>query len=196
MPGPFAAPTYGERLSFGSVVNVWHGCLRGQRATRSTPRRWLRLFFTATTPGRRLRLRNVVAAAFESRAAYPARASPRGELAHRPRGTRALADLALLASRPTRDALHPTPLAEVILHRYAASSAAAALNRVVTCWTPVPRDPRALRPVENRPTFYEARARWRTLRSCLRGQSAPRSTPRRWPRLFFTVLALGRRRRH
>ena len=245
---------------------TWRGCLRGQRATRSTPRRWPRLFFTDTAPGRRLRLRNVVATASDSRGARPARASPRGEPANRPRSTRALADLAWLSSRPTRDALHPTPLAEALLHRHRARSAAAASKRrghrvrlpwraararfapwrtgrppteharagglgvVVfaanarrapphavgrgsssptprqvggcgfeTSWpprsNPVPRGPRALRPVENRPTAHGARARWRTWRGCLRGQRATRSTPRRWPRLFFTDTAPGRRLR-
>ena len=245
---------------------TWRGCLRGQRATRSTPRRWPRLFFTDTAPGRRLRLRNVVATAFDSRGARPARASPRGEPADRPRSTRALADLAWLSSRPTRDALHPTPLAEALLHRHRARSAAAAskarghrfdsraarparasprgepadrprstrcaggLGVVVfaanarrapphavgrgsssptprqvggcgfeTSWplrlTSVARGPRALRPVENRPTAHGARARWRTWRGCLRGQRGTRSTPRRWPRLLFADTAPGRRLR-
>ena len=56
-----------------------------------------------------------------------------------------------------------------------------------------PRDPRALRPVDNRPTVHGARARWRTWRSCLRGQRATRSTPCRWPKLFFTDTAPRRR---
>ena len=94
----------------------------------STPLRWPRLFFTDTAPGRRLRLRNVMPS-FRIRAARPARASPRGEPADRPRSTRALADLAWLSSRPTRGALHPTPLAEALLHRHRARSAAAASKR-------------------------------------------------------------------
>ena len=316
---------------------TWRGCLRGQRATCSTPRRWPRLFFTDTAPGRRLRLRSIVAnafhsrgarparasprgepadrprstcaladlawlslrptrdalhptplaeallhrhrarsaaavskrrnAAFESRGARPARASPRGEPADRPRSTRALADLAWLSSRPTRDALHPTPLAEALLHRHRAqvggcgferrdrrvrlpwraararfdpwitgrpptehacaladlawlssrptrgtlhptplaeallhrhrarSAAAASKRHGHRILTSVARDPRALRPVENRPTAHGARARWRTWRGCLRGQRATRSTPRCWPRLFFTDTASGRRLR-
>ena len=35
---------------------TWRGCLRGQRRARSTPRRWPRLLFNDTAPGRRLRL--------------------------------------------------------------------------------------------------------------------------------------------
>ena len=105
---------------------TWRGCFRGQRATRLTPRRWLRLFCNDTAPGRRLRLRNVAATAFDSRGARPAPASPRGELADRPLNTRALADLAWLSSRPTSDTLHPTPLAEALLYRHSGRSAAAA----------------------------------------------------------------------
>ena len=212
------------------------------------PRRWSRLFFTDTALGRRLQLRDVLIAAIGSSAARPARASPRGEPADRPRNTRALAGLAWLSSRPTRDALHPTPLAEALLHRHHARSTAAASNVDVTAsdyrvarpasaapcgepaddqgstraladlaWLssrptrdalhPTPlaeallhrhharstaaaskrrclrvrlscaRDPRALRPVENRPMTKGARARWRTWRGCLCGQHATRSTP-------------------
>ena len=108
---------------------TWRGCLRGQRAARSIPRRWPRLFFTDTAPGRRLRLRNVVASASESvsrdpRALRPVENRP---IAHG--STRALADLAWLSLRPTRGALHPTPLAEALLHRHRARSAAAASER-------------------------------------------------------------------
>ena len=64
--------------------------------------------------------------AFESHAARPARASPRGEPADHPRRTRALADLAWLSLQSMRSALHPTPLAEGPLQRNLARSAAAA----------------------------------------------------------------------
>ena len=57
------------------------------------------------------------------------------------------------------------------------------------------RGSRALRPVESRPTAHGARACWRTWRGCLRGQRGARYTPRRWPRLFFTDTAPGRRLR-
>ena len=55
--------------------------------------------------------------------------------------------------------------------------------------------PRALRQVENYPTAHKARARWQTWRGCLRGQLATRSTPCRWPRLFFIVTSRFRRLR-
>ena len=60
---------------------------------------------------------------------------------------------------------------------------------------PVSRDPRAFRPAENRPSAHGAHALWRTWRCCLRGQRATRSTKCRWPRLFFTDTAPGRRLR-
>ena len=60
-----------------------------------------------------MRLRNVVATVFDFRAARPTRASPRGEPADGPWSTRSLADLTWLSSRPTRNALRPTPLAEI-----------------------------------------------------------------------------------
>ena len=82
---------------------------------RSTSHSRPRLFFTDTAPGRRLRIRNAVIEAFESRGARPARASPRGELADRSRSTLALADLAWLSARPTRGTLHPTPLVDALL---------------------------------------------------------------------------------
>ena len=111
------------------AVETLRGFLRSQRGARSTPRRWPRLFFTDTAPGRRLRLQNVVVTAFDFRGVQPARASPRGEPADGPRSTRALSDLAWLSSRPTRDALHPTPLAEALLHRHRPRLAAAASER-------------------------------------------------------------------
>ena len=106
---------------------TWRGCLRGQRATLPTPRRWPRLFRTDTAPGRRLRLRDSVATTFDSRAARPARVSP----------------------------------------------------------------------MKNRSTAHEARARCaeRTWRGCVRGQRGARPTQHRWPRLFRTVTASGRRLR-
>ena len=66
---------------------TWCGCLRGQLATRSTPCRWLRLFFTVTSRFRRLRLRGAVFKAFGFSDVRITRASPRGEPADRPRST-------------------------------------------------------------------------------------------------------------
>ena len=94
-----------------ALWRTWRGCLRGERAPRSTPRRWPRLFFTDTAPGRRLRVQNVVITTFESRGAGPLRASHRGEPADRPRSTRALADLAWLSPfRVARVPGLPSPL--------------------------------------------------------------------------------------
>ena len=105
------------------------GCLRGQRQAHPTPLRWPRLFFNDTAPSWRLRLRSAAAIAVHPCAAQPARASHRGGPAIRPRSTLALADLAWLSSRRTRGALHPTPLAEALVHRHRARSAAAASKR-------------------------------------------------------------------
>ena len=105
---------------------TWRRCLRGQRGPRSTPRRWPRLFFTDTAPGRRLRLQSVVIDNFTFRGARLTRASPRGEPADSPQSTCALADLASLSSRPTQGTLHPTLLAEAFLHRHRARLAATA----------------------------------------------------------------------
>ena len=175
---------------------TWRGCLRGQRATRSTPRCWPRIFFADTSPGRRRRLGNVVLGPFGSRAARPARASPRGEPADLPRSTRALTDLAWLSSRPTRDGLHlravgrgstaPTP-------RYVGGGGWQ--TSWSACLTPVSRDPRALRSVENRPTAHGTRTCWQTWRGCLCCQRATRPTPSCWPSLFFNNISPGRRRR-
>ena len=108
---------------------TWRCCVCGQRGASSTPHRWTRIFFNDTAPGRRLRLRAVVMAIpSKSCGAWPARALPRGEPADRPQSTRALADLALLCLRPTRDALHSTPLAEALLHRHRNRSAATTLE--------------------------------------------------------------------
>ena len=92
-----------------ALWRTWRGCLRGQRATRSTLRRWPRLFFIETTLGCRRWLRNVTLTIFGFRGAQPMRASPRGEPADGPRSMRSLSDLAWLSSRPPRNALHPTP---------------------------------------------------------------------------------------
>ena len=243
---------------------TWRGCLRGHRATRSTPRRWPRLFFTDTASRRRLRLRNVVATVFDSRGARP-RALPR-RTSRRPTEHVRAGGLGVVVFSANAWHAHPTLLTEALLHRHRARSAAAASyrreHRVRLPWraararfapwrtsrpptehtragglgvvvfaanarrapphavgrgfssstlrqvagggfgtsclpysTPVVRSPCALRPVENRPTAHGACARCRTWRGCLRGHRATRSTPRRWPRLFFTDTASRRRLR-
>ena len=114
------------RCVLGAVV-----CLRGQLATRSTTRRWPRLLCADTTLGRRLRLRTVGAVSFSSRGARRVRVLSRGEPADRPQSTFHCALRAwrgCLSARPTRDALHHTPLAEAPLRRHHARSAASASN--------------------------------------------------------------------
>ena len=161
------------------AFGTWRSCLRGQLATRSTPRRWPRLL--AQTPrqvgscgfgpswpslsspvarGARTRrpvanhptahnartercvLGAVVCTANSQRA--PPHAVNRSFLVSwrsararfapwrtsRPPTDHALraADLAWLSLRPTRGALHLTPLAEAHLHRHRARSAVAALD--------------------------------------------------------------------
>ena len=108
---------------------TWRRCLRGQRRARSIPRRWSRPFFNDTARGWRLQLSTVSFIASSSWAVLPARASPRGEPANRLHSTWALADLAWLSSRPMRGTLHPTPLAEALLHRHRVRSAATASRR-------------------------------------------------------------------
>ena len=175
---------------------TWRGCLRSQRATRSIPRRWPRLFFTDTAPGRRLRLRNVVASASDYRVAQPACASPCGEPGRRPQGARARWRTwrgCLCGQHAARSTPRRWP--RLFFTDTAPGRRLRLRNAVITAFKSVARDPRALRPVENQPTAHGARARWRTWRGCLRSQRAARSTPRRWPRLFFTDTAPGRRLR-
>ena len=110
------APCQTGRLTteHARAFRAWRGCLRGQRATRSTPRRWPRRLCTDNAPGRRQWDVNEVATLFESVAAGPARGSPRGEPADCPRNKSALANLAWLSSRATRDALLPTSTAWLV----------------------------------------------------------------------------------
>ena len=88
-----------------------------------------------------------------------ARASPRGEPADRPQSTCALAELAWLSARPTRGALHSTPLAEASLHRHRARAAVAASKHCNQSFflNAVAFKLRALRHVENQPTAHGAR---------------------------------------
>ena len=171
---------------------TWRGCLRGQRRACSTPHRWPRLLFNDTALGRRLQLCDSATVASGFSAPRPARASPRGEPVIRPRSKRALAELAWFSWRPMWGELHPTPLAEALLHRHSARAAAAALKRHnhndVSC---------AARPARASPRDGPANCLWstrarKTWRGCLRGQCGARSTPHRWPRLFFNHTAPGR----
>ena len=65
------------------------GCGVKQLATRSSPDRRPRRSRTATAPGQRPRLPNISYAMFGSRGVWPARSSPRGASADRPRSTHA-----------------------------------------------------------------------------------------------------------
>ena len=123
-PNSCGGPTIRPRSTLALADLAWLSW--GQRGARPISRRWPRLHFNATSPVRRLRLRTVVTIAFASCAARPARASPRQKPAVHPWSTRALVDLTWLSARPTRGALHPTPLAEAPLRRHRARSAAAA----------------------------------------------------------------------
>ena len=123
---PALGPVENRLTAHGACARwqTWRGCFRGQCGAHTSPRRWPRLFFSDTAPGRRIRLRVFVAKMLQFRAARPARASPRAEPAGRPQSTRALADLAGLSLWPTRDALQPMPWAEALTHRHRGTSAA------------------------------------------------------------------------
>ena len=56
---------------------------------------------------------------------------------------------------------------------------------------PMPRNPRSLRPVENRQAAHGARARWRRWCGCLCSQRRARSITRRWTRLHFNAPSPG-----
>ena len=96
---------------------TWRGCICSQRGASSIPRRWPRLRYNAPSPGWVLLLRFFVPMDFEYSARRPARASPCGELADRPRSTGSLAEIAWLSLQPTRSALHHTLLAEAPLQQ-------------------------------------------------------------------------------
>jgi len=66
---------------------TWRGCAVGQRGARSSPRRRPGIDRINTAPGQRHGLREVQIAVFESRAARPARVSPRVISADCPRST-------------------------------------------------------------------------------------------------------------
>ena len=112
---------------------TWRGCLRWLTHDALRPTPWPRLFFNDTSPGRRRHLRYLMVTVVDSRGARPAHASPRREPANRLRSTRALADLAWLPLRPTHNALHPTLLAEDLLHRHCARAAGAASDHHGRC---------------------------------------------------------------
>ena len=95
----------------------------------ATPRYSPRILFTDTAPGGRLRLPNTMPIARNFSVNQPARASSRGEPGDTSWSTRALGDLAWLASWPTQGTLHPGALTEALFHRHRARSAAAVSRR-------------------------------------------------------------------
>ena len=172
---------------------TWRGCLCSQRGASSIPRRWPRLQFNVPSPGRVLLLRF-----FDSfRAPCPA------ACALRPVENRPTAHEARARWRSLRGCLCSQRGALSIPRCWPRLH----FNGFMPCggsgfaslWTwfpsPIPRGPRALRPVENRPTVNGARARWRTLRGCLCSQRRARSTPHRVPRVLITDTAPSRRLR-
>ena len=140
------------------ALRAWRGCLRGQLATRSTPRRWPRLLSNDTAPGRRLLLRTVVAVSLSVpwRAAR-ARVAP--WITSRPptdaRTARCVLGAVVCAANSRRAPPHavgrgsspPTP------RQVGGCGFGTSLPSVSS---PVARGPRALRHVENQPTAHRA----------------------------------------
>ena len=112
------------------MLRAWRGCLRGQLATRSIPRRWPRLLRRiprqvggcSSTPSYWFFLVTWRAARARS-VTWRTSRPPTEHLSLR------AAFLARLSARPTRDALHPTPLAVAPLRRHRALLAVVASNR-------------------------------------------------------------------
>ena len=136
---------------------AWRGCLRGQLATRSTPRRWPTILCVDNAPGRRLRRRAVVPVFFSPRGARRARASPRGEPANRPQRTHCTLRSwrgCLRGKLATRSAPRRWPR---LLCADTAPCWRLRLRTVVSVSSrPVARGARALRHVENQPTAHRA----------------------------------------
>ena len=92
----------------------------------------------------------------------------------------ALADLAWFSSLPTRDALHPTPLAEALLHRHRARPAAVASNcRAHSFQLPCRADPTRSAPwrIGRPPTEHTQRSADFAWLCCGPTRSALSSTP-------------------
>ena len=139
----------------------------------------------------------VLATAFISCGAQPARFSPCGVSADRPRSTRAAqCGLGVVVLWANAGALLPTPSAEARPHQHRDRSAARASKCVATAFESRGARRARFRPVEYRPTAHGARARAvRTWRGCVVGQRGARSSPRRRPGLDRTNTATGRRHR-
>ena len=174
---------------------TWRGFLRCQRATRSIPRRWPRLFCTDTAPGRRLWLRIVVPIASNSRGARTPRAPPRGESADRLQSTHSVAQTSrgcVVGQRGARSLPRRRPGLNRIntatgrRHGVREVLITAFESHGVRCVRSSPRGKSADRP---RSTRRAARI-WN---GCVVGQRGARSTPRQRPRLGRTNTATGRR---
>ena len=104
--------------------------------------------------------------------------------------------MAWLSLRPTRGALHPTSLAEALLHQHRARLAtAASKQRNQNFQIPLRAARARFAPwrTGHQPTEH-ARAGGLGVVVCTANvQCGARSTPRRWPRLFFNDTAPGQR---
>ena len=180
--------THGERARW----RTWRGCLRGQRG-RAPPHAVDR-GSSSPTP------RQVGGCGFETTYQKLPNCVLRGPRASRPVENQPIAHGARAHCRTWRGCLCSQRKARSIPRRWPkahfnATSPGRRLRLqgfMAIAPNPVPRSPRALCPVENRPTAQRERARWWTRRGCLRGQRGARCTPRRWPRLFFTDTASDR----
>ena len=102
-----------------SAVRTWRGCDVHQFVACSSRRHRPGLDRSNTATTRRHGLRRFVVTTFKSRGARPARFSPRGVSAARPRSTRtAQCRLARLCCGPTQGALLTTSLARAQPHRH------------------------------------------------------------------------------
>ena len=144
--------------------------LCGQRGAHSIPRRWPRLLFTDTARGRRLGLRNTRAKDFIFCGAQSARASPRKEPADRPQSTCAQG-VGVVVFEANAGRAPP--------HTVGRASTSPTPRQVGGCGfmmtqlkfsNAIPRESRALRSVDNRPSAHRARARLRSWRGCLCSQ--------------------------
>ena len=139
------------------ALRAWRGCLRGQLATRSTPRRWPRLLSTDTAPGRRLRLRTSLPSVSSPVARGPRalRHVENQPTAHRACTARCVLGAVVCAANSRRAPPHavgrgsspPTP------RQVGGCGFESSLPSVSS---PVARGPRALRHVENQPTVQRA----------------------------------------
>ena len=154
------------------------GCVVGQRGARSSPHCRPGLNHANTAAGRWHGLRVFMITSFKSSGARPARFSPRGESADRPRSTRPAART-WFGCGVGQCRARSSP-------RWRPSSTASTLRQVDSTVfdrselprsNPVARVPRAFRAVENQPTAYGARAWQRGLGLVVVWANAGRAPP-------------------